>query len=1105
MSDCPPGGRAPARLASGLVHLLVVAVAYGVLGVLSLQIAIAPGYVAPLYPPAGIAVAVVLMFGDRILPAIFLGAFATNIVSSLTVGLEASALINASVVGLGACLQATVARRLIERFVGFPDALDSGMGIVRFLTLAGPAACLVNSSISVSSLVFFGVVALDEVPFTWMNWWAGDLLGVLVFAPLLLALFNFPDRSWMGRRAVVVWPLLLALMMLAAVIYQIGRWETERVENGFMREVRALSMLLKARVDDQLDVLHATHQTVSAQGGATSKFFHSLAAPWLARYPGLHVLGWAPRVEQGAEAHFLNWARSRIDPAFDWFERDVDGNRVPVRPAPFYLPITLVEPKDGNASVIGLNPLGFPVSRQALDKAIASGTAAATAPIRLQQEAADQRSVVIYQIVRHPGISDPARAMLGMVYVGLRMGDTVQGVLAERGDTLLDLCLYDEGDGQPSRLFGAIGCETASLADSRLQWQETLTFAQRQWHVRYSASAGYAANQRGWAAWAMLVVNPLAVALLGAFLLATTGRTQRVEALVRERTAQLEASGAQLRAGKAALARAQALARVGSWEFDMARDEVLWSEHMLDLLGLPAAGQPPFAALLERLHPDDRDALAEALTYLRDAPATASLDCRFLDDGAEAWVGHFHMESEQVPSRGVVIRGTVRDVTEARAAEAHIQYLAHFDPLTRLPNRSFWTERVRAHVHTAARHGEQFAVLFLDLDQFKIVNDSLGHAIGDLLLTAVAARLQSVLREDDLLARQGGDEFVALLTRLRHAEDAAVVANKMIEVLRAPFVVENHELSVSVSIGIALYPQDATDAGTLIKQADLAMYSAKESGRNAYQFFRDDMNAQAQRRLRVEHALRRAVERKEFELYYQPQVDARDGRVLGFEALLRWHNPAQGDISPAEFIPVAETTGLILPIGAWVLETAFNQQVAWQRSGHGHLRVAVNISALQFRHESFLASLEQLLARTGADPGRIELEITESALMQVGEDMVERLKRLRRLGFTLALDDFGTGYSSLAYLKRFPIERLKIDRSFVRDLPDDPEDCAIATATLSMARDLGMEVVAEGVENAAQRDYLIAGGCKVLQGYLFGRPRPAAEWVSAGQPDRTEA
>ena len=1075
-----------------LLKLTLVALASAVLGIISLQMAIAPGYVAPLFPPAGIAVAAAIVFGFRAVPAIFAGSFAINLVSSLTVGLEIQSLITATVVSLGACLQSLVAAGLLRRFAGFPAALDNARTIVRFLVLAAPVACLVNASISVPTLIAFGVIPPSELTFSWMNWWAGDALGVLVFSPLVLALLDFPSGSWRGRRRLVVWPLMLAVGMLTVVFYQIGRWESERVESTFQRDARGLSQLLISRVSDQLYALHATRQTVAAQRGADPSFFHVLTEPWLARYPGLHVIGWAPRVEAGKLEAYRRWAHTQIDPQFEVFWRDPAGNRLAVSPAPFYLPITLVEPVDRNRAVLGLDPMGFTASRPALETSMATGKAVATEPIRLQQEAGDQRSVVVYQVVREVMRDDREGRMLGMVYVGLRMGDVIHGVMSEQNDHALSVCLFDATGGTPARLFGAEGCEGQAAADGPLSWLAPFDFAERRWVLSIGATAAFSEAHRGWASWVMLIVSPLAVGLLGAFLLVTSGHTQRVEALVRERTAQLEASGERLREGQAALARAQALAQLGSWELDPRCGKVHCSEQMRAMFHLPP-GEVERRLLMSCLNEDDRPLLEEALLRLEGAPGAVSLDCRFDAGDGPFRVGHFQMESEDDGNGRLILRGTVRDVTEARAADAHIQYLARFDPLTGLPNRSAWTDRVKAQIQTSRRHDEQFAVMFIDLDHFKTVNDSLGHALGDRLLAKVAGQLRSVLREDDLLARQGGDEFVALLTRLPRPEDAAAVARKMLDVMARPFGIDHHELVVSVSIGIAMFPQDASDADTLITQADLAMYSAKESGRNAYAFFHEDMNAQAQQQMRLYNALRRALERDEFSLAYQPQVDAQDGRVLGFEALLRWQSVQLGHVPPDEFIPIAETSGQMLAVGEWVLKTAFEQQARWRKDGLSALRMAVNISALQFRHAEFVPCLERLVRQSGADPRRIELEITESALMQMGEGMVDRLHELRRLGFTLALDDFGTGYSSLAYLKRFPIERLKIDRSFVRDLPGDPDDCAIAMATISMARDLGMEVVAEGVETEAQHAYLVEGGCQVLQGYLFGRPMPAHE------------
>jgi len=580
------------------------------------------------------------------------------------------------------------------------------------------------------------------------------------------------------------------------------------------------------------------------------------------------------------------------------------------------------------------------------------------------------------------------------------------------------------------------------------------------------------------------------VGVLGAFLLVSTGRARRVSELVDERTAQLGEVGLRLQEQTDLLARAQRIAQLGSWE--LAGDGTFHaSDELCRMLGLLPGTLVGWQQVEDLVVPEDRAALRNALAQVQESPASVSLDCRIQPEGRrEERVAHFLIESEVQPGDGLRLRGTLQDVTVVRQSEAHIQFLAHYDILTHLPNRSMWADRAQAALFAARRHPRDvLAVMFLDLDQFKTVNDSLGHGVGDQLLAEVARRLQSCLRSDDVLARQGGDEFVLLLPRLARAEDAGEVARKLLQALEAPMLLGGHELSVSASIGIALYPADGDDVDTLLKHADIAMYSAKAAGRANFQFFVPEMNVRAFERMMLENALRRGLERQELVLHYQPQVEARSGRLIGCEALVRWQHPEMGLVPPAHFIPVAEDSGLIVPLGEWVLAEACRQQVRWAGQG---LVMAVNISALQFRRGDFVEMVERTLKETGADPAALELEITESALMQPSEELFERLHRLRRLGITLALDDFGTGYSSLAYLKRLPISRLKLDRSFVMDIPLDAEDLAIATATLSMASDLGLAVVAEGVETQAQVDFLSGRGCQVLQGFLFGRPMAAA-------------
>jgi diguanylate cyclase (GGDEF)-like protein/PAS domain S-box-containing protein len=439
-------------------------------------------------------------------------------------------------------------------------------------------------------------------------------------------------------------------------------------------------------------------------------------------------------------------------------------------------------------------------------------------------------------------------------------------------------------------------------------------------------------------------------------------------------------------------------------------------------------------------------------------------------------------------------RGTGRDITDRKSAEARISYLATRDPLTELPNRLLFNDRLEQGIVAARRSGQSLALMFIDLDRFKNINDSLGHQVGDMLLKEVAARMQDCIRKGDTLSRLGGDEFVVTLEGLQQAEDAAQVASKIIKALGRPCEIGGHTLNTSCSIGISIYPDDADDDRTLMKNADTAMYHAKERGRNNYQFFSPEMNVRAVERHTLETALRLALERDEFSLHFQPQVDIRSGKVVGVEALLRWQHPERGLLSPTTFIGVAEESGLIEPIGQWVLRNACQRAKAWQDAGYPPLKMAVNISARQLnRPREFVRGLSRVLSATGLDPRYLELEMTESMLLHNADENIAVLRKLGQDGVRIAVDDFGTGYSSLAYLRQLPIDTLKIDRSFVRDLESDPEDAVIIHAVVAMAHSLDLLVTAEGVETRGQLEALTRIGCDEYQGYLFSRPLPPTE------------
>lgn len=433
------------------------------------------------------------------------------------------------------------------------------------------------------------------------------------------------------------------------------------------------------------------------------------------------------------------------------------------------------------------------------------------------------------------------------------------------------------------------------------------------------------------------------------------------------------------------------------------------------------------------------------------------------------------------------------DITERKRYEEQIKHQALHDPLTDLPNRRLFHDRLAHAIREAKETQRKVAVLFLDLDRFKNINDTLGHILGDELLRHVAKRLSSCVPREGVLARIGGDEFAVLLPALTARAEAERVAKDIVDRFTQPIALGERSLYVSISVGISLYPDDGDDCPTLIKNADMAMYCAKEEGGNRYRFFTPGMRLETVQRWQLENGMRQALELGELQLVYQPQVEAQTGRMVGVEALLRWHHPEQGVMSPATFIPLAEETGFIVPIGDWVLRTACAQAKAWQEAGLPPIRVAVNLSARQFQEGRLEATVRRVLAETGLEPQFLELEITEGIMMTNHTQTVEQLHRLKALGVKVAIDDFGIGYSSLGYLKKFPIDTLKIDKSFIRDCTDVPEDAAIVKAVIALAKNLNIPVVAEGVENPRQLAFLCAEGCDVIQGYLYSPPVSAEE------------
>ena len=501
----------------------------------------------------------------------------------------------------------------------------------------------------------------------------------------------------------------------------------------------------------------------------------------------------------------------------------------------------------------------------------------------------------------------------------------------------------------------------------------------------------------------------------------------------------------------------------------------------------------------DRYRADDKLVMEQGSTKLNfDEPQSRT-------DGSLLWLRTNKLPLWDREGKVIGVIGTYEDITERKVAEERVQYLAYYDALTGLPNRTLLQDRLTKALASARRRKDKVALLFLDLNRFKDINDSLGHSVGDLLLKEVAARLQKWAREQDTVARAGGDEFVIVLTAAKDGADAAVAAERLMHAMSAGFVVQGRSLSISCSLGISVFPEHGTDSETLIKNADAAMYCAKENGGHNFRFFTDDLNAQAAERLTLENGLRLALEKKELFLVYQPQMEIATGRIIGLEALLRWQHPDLGLVPPDKFIRIAENSGLIMPIGEWVLRTACSQARKWQDEGLPAVSVAVNVSAVQFRQADFCELIRRVLNETGLGPQYLELELTESLLLANADVTLSVIQELKAMDLTLAIDDFGTGYSSLSYLKHFPVSKLKIDRSFIRDVAVNPDDAAITTAIISLAKSLSLKVIAEGVENEAQMSFLRAHQCDEIQGYYFSKPLAVDKVADKLRGDHPEA
>jgi diguanylate cyclase (GGDEF)-like protein len=1079
------------RTFSRFALLLLVAGAYFATAMAVGALALPPGYAVPLYPSAGIGLVAVLAWGPAMAAGVWLGSFSFNVFLAWSVGaLHPAGLAVAMAVACGAALQGWIGATLLRRFAVFPSFFDEAGQVLRFLLIGGPLACLTCASVGVGALYLAGLIAGSEFFSNWWNWWLGDASGVLIAAPLLLPLVYWRQPEWRQRWRTVTLPMAGCLLFIGLLHSLESGLDRERVRQDVSERAAALASSLTVRLNGYLDMLHASerfvaiNQTGPAQQLPTREDFRRFSAPWFERLPGLHAVGLIRVATPDELPELRRWLGGQGIAAI--YDRDAAGQRFPAVSHSRYHVISYVEPLPRNNAALGLNTSSLPASAEALQRAELRRGPAASERVRLVQETASQYGVVIYLPVR----AAPAESF---VYAALRMQDVVTGAFDLTVVDGLSICLYDASGSAASRvLYGADGCDRQP---GLFDLEYPLSVAGRDWRFRAAPTKAYLAQQMRYRMPAAATAGVVAGGLLGASLLVLSGQRRRIVAVVKERTADLYAANARLGDTVERLTVLGDNLPAGAiFQLVRGADGALrlsflsdgWRRLGGEIEGL--AGED-----IERLCGRfDQLARSELLAAL-SAPSAAAVDLVLrlaAEDGSQRWL-HLRAAPRPAGDGSTLWDGLILDVTERKQADEHIHFLVHFDPVTLLPNRTLFRDRCASAIAAAQRHGERLAVLLFDVDRFKTINDSLGHRAGDALLREMARRLTGLARERENVARLGGDEFALLASGFREPVEVAQVAAEAARVLREDYLFEGQSLPISACIGIAIYPDDASEAETLVRHADFALSHAKQEGPGSRRFFAGDMNRRASERLALEAELRLAAERQQLVLYYQPQIRLADRNIVGVEALLRWQSPERGLVPPDRFIPLAEESGLIVPIGEWVLRSACQQIRQWSAAGRP-LRVAVNVSAVQFRQADFVDGVAAILAEAPIEHSLLELELTESVLMEDSQLAAEHLQRLRGMGVKLAIDDFGTGYSSLAYLKRFPLDLLKIDRSFIRDLPGDREDAAIAGAIVALAQSLELGVVAEGVENEAQEIFLHLLGCTCVQGFHYSKPLPLA-------------
>ena len=914
--------------------------------------------------------------------------------------------------------------------------------------------------------------------------------------------------------------ILIGLALTVSAYYLVRTWEQDVIDSEFERRANNHAAVLQTTIDQHIELLESLAGLFIASEHVKRGQFRRFVDPILTRNPEVRGYGWNPLVRYGERDAFEAAAHQEGLSDFRITELDETGKKIPAQRRDEYVAVYYLEPLSGNEQALGYDIASEDARREALVEARKTGNAVTTRWIRLVQEEEDQYGVLIVRPVYAEGASlESAQlrhaALKGFVVGVFRVGDMIEEALSPAAPAGLDFWVYQ--DAQPD--FPAISYfhpSRSRVAEDMYPRFEVsdphharhlhleLKLPGELWSIVYKPAPAFLAAHSQHAATGVLLSGLALTTLLGFYLFSMQRESQRT-AILNQRLANsnkdLQREIVERQEAENALRESESYNR-------MLFEESTTGLALWDIDGKLVDANPAFASILGRTVEETKQ-----LSYWEITPERFSVDDRAKRDsfGQSGHYGpdekeYIHKDGHLVPIRHTgriltkedkkYIWSSVEDITDYKQARDRIDHMAFYDALTNLPNRELLRDRLDHAISLAHRSKTLVGVMFLDIDRFKTINDSLGHSVGDQLLKKIASRLKSTVREADTVARFGGDEFIVIAEGISDQLQLEILAKVIIERVSEPFRVGGHELYVTTSIGVALDSGEAANVDSLIAQADIAMYGAKDSGRNNFQFHSPDMGQRVSQRAAIESDLRGALDRGELLFHLQPIVNLETGRPIGMEALMRWKHPKRGLISPAEFIPVMEDSGMIMPASRWILKQSCEYLRDIRKRTQQELSVAVNFSAPCFYDKGIADYVKHTLSDSGTEPQHLILEITESTLFEDPQRVRPVLEDLKAMGIRVALDDFGTGQSSLSHLRSFPIDIVKIDREFIRDIPKDKNDCELVSAIIAMARNMNICVVAEGVEQDAQLAFLRERGCDRVQGYYFSPPLPGEEMLT---------